>query len=452
MTDRRGASPSGKPPVYEPLPRLIGVWTMSAVVMGIIIGSGIFRSPAGIAAEIGSVGGIGLVWLAGGLITLCLALSLAELATLYPRAGGMYVYIREAFGRGAAFVYVWTFLLINPSNWAAISLIFGESIGRFAGLSDAGERLVAAALIVFVSTANYLSVRFAGRIQNVATFAKALALAAIAFVIFALADASGGAFAEPISFAVPGAGAFGVALVAVLWPYEGVAGSCALAGEVREPQRTLPRALILSVLVVMVLYLLINAAYLYAVPVAGVASSQLVATDAMRNAVGPNAELAIAACIALATFGSVAATSIVDPRVFFAPARDRLFFAAAGAVHPHFRTPYVAIVLSGVLAIIYLSVRTFEELAAQFVLGMWLFYGLAIAGLIVLRIRHPAVARPYRVPLYPLVPLVVVASAGLLILNALFDEGQRSSAWLNLAATASGIPVYWLWTKLTQKA
>lgn len=439
---------AGAPPAHEALPRLIGTWTMAAVVMGIIIGSGIFRTPASIAAGIGSVGGIGLIWVAGGLITICLALSLSELATMFPHAGGMYVYIREAFGPAAAFLYVWTFLFINPSNWAAISLIFGESVGRFVGLSDTGKRAIAAALIVFVTVANYVSVRFAGRLQNVTTFAKAAALAAIAFVIFAHAGGSTGALAAPVDFSVPGVGAFGVALVAVLWPYEGVAGSCALAGEVRDPQRTLPRALIFSVLVVMVLYLLINAAYLYALPVAEVAASGLVATDAMRRAVGPHAELAIAACIAIATFGAVAATSIADPRVFFAPARDGLFFAHAGAVHARFRTPHVAIVFSGILAILYLSVRSFEELAAQFVLGMWLFYGLAVSGLIVLRVRHPTAPRPYRVPGYPLVPLVVVLSAGLLILNALFDPGQRTSAWFNLAVTAAGVPVYVLWTRL----
>jgi APA family basic amino acid/polyamine antiporter len=440
------ATPTDSAATAGQLPRLIGAGTMAAVVIGTIIGSGIFRTPAAIAAEMGSIGGIALVWIAGGIVTLCLALSLAELATMYPRSGGLYVFLREAFGPGVAFVYLWTFLLVNPSNWAAISLIFAESLGRFVELTEAGKRLAAAALVVSVCAANYLSVRFAGRIQNVATTAKAVAVAAIALVIFALADGAGGALAAPASFAVPGFGAFGVALVAVLWPYEGVAGSCALAGEVRDPRRSLPRALVLSVLLVMVLYLAINAAYVYALPIEAVARSELVATDAMRAAVGPGAELAIAACIALSTFGAVAATSISDPRVFYASAREGLFFRATGAVHPRFLTPHVAIVFSGALAILYLSVRTFEELAAQFVLGMWLFYFLAVVGLVVLRIRRPAAERPYRVPLYPLVPAIVILGAGWLLLNSLIELPAIST--INLALSAAGIPVYWLWTRL----
>src|SRR5690606_2966674 len=295
----------------------------------------------------------------------------------------------------------------------------------------------------------YISVRFAASIQNFATSAKALALAAIALVIFFIGSGSEGALAAPIELSAPSMGAFGVAIIAVLWPYEGVAGACAISGEVRDPGRSMPRALILSVLLVMGLYLLINAAYLYVLPLDAVASSGLVAADAMQAVTGAKGAAAVAACVMLSTFGAVAAASISDPRVFYAMARDGAFFQRIGAVHPRFQTPYIAIVFSGALAIAYLWVRSFEELAAQFVLGLWLFYTLAVVGLIVLRVRRPELARPYRTFAYPLVPVVFVLAAGSLLLNSLVELPMIALA--NLAVTFLGIPVYFLWKRLRRR-
>jgi APA family basic amino acid/polyamine antiporter len=450
----RAGTPAAHPVAEEPiaapagLPRRIGMLSCAAIVAGTIIGSGIFRTPADIASTVGSVGGIAAVWIIGGLVTICLALCLAELATMFPRSGGVYVYLREAYGPTMAFVFGWTFLLINPANWAAIALIFGEYAGSFAQLGETGKRVLASAIVAFVCTANYISVRFAASIQNFATSAKALALAAIALVIFFVGSGSNGALAEPITFTAPSLGAFGVALIAVLWPYEGVAGACAISGEVRDPGRSLPRALILSVVVVMVLYLLINAAYLYVLPLSQVSTSGLVAADAMQAVTGPKGAAVVAACVMLSTFGAVAAASISDPRVFYAMARDGLFFKRIGAVHPKFQTPHVAIVVSGALAIAYLWVRSFEELAAQFVLGLWLFYTLAVVGLLILRVRQPNTVRPYRTFGYPLVPVVFVLGAGSLLLNSLVELPKIALA--NLAVTFLGVPVYFLWKRLAR--
>lgn len=430
----------------EALPRRLGLWSTSAIVVGMIIGSGIFRTPSSIAETIGSVGGVGIIWVLGGLITICLALCLAELATMFPRAGGIYVYLREAWGPGVAFVYGWTFLLINPSQWAAISLIFAEYLGQYTGFTENEKRLAASLLIALVTGLNYFSVRLAAAIQTFATSAKALALAGLALVVFLFASGTDGALAQPPSFSVPSLGAFGVALVAVLWPYEGVAASCALAGEVHDPARNLPRALVMSVAAVMVLYLLVNAAYLYALPLERVARSGLVASEAMQTVVGSGGAAVIGACVMISTFGAVAAAAIVDPRVFYAMARDGLFFQKVGAIHARHQTPHVAVIISGALAIAYLWVRSFEELAAQFILGLWLFYGLAVLGLLRLRARSPDAPRPYRVLAYPLVPIAFVLSAGWLLLNSFVELPQVSL--LNLAVTLAGIPVYWLWTKL----
>jgi basic amino acid/polyamine antiporter, APA family len=431
------------------LPRRIGLWPATAVVAGIIIGSGIFRTPASIAQAVDSVSLIALLWIAGGVITLCLALSLAELATSFPHAGGLYSYLREAFGPGMAFVFGWTFLVLNPSVWAAIALIFGEYAGHFVPLGDTGERLAATGLVAFVTATNYFSVRLAVAVQAVATSAKVFALAAIAAAIFTWGDGSAGAFAQPSGTASPSLGAVVGAFLAVLFSYEGIAASCAVFGEVRAPARNLPRALIVGVLTVIVLYLLVNAAYLHVLSLERIAAAPLVAAEAISLVAGAAGAAIISACVMLSTFGAVAGTALADPRVFYAMARDGLFFKGIGAIHPRHDTPHVAVLISGALACLFLWLRTFEELAAQFVLGMWPFYALAIIGLMVLRLRLPRAQRPFSVPLYPFVPvLFLLAALGLLV--ASFIELPLTSS-INAGITLLGVPIYWLWRRLAHR-
>ena len=301
--------------------------------MGITIGSGIFRVPSSVAQSVDSVGAIALLWILGGVLSLCLALSLSELASMFPRPGGIFVFLREAYGPVVAFVFGWTFLLINPASWAGISLIFAEYLGHFVPLDAAEKRWVAAALIALITVANYRSVPLAAAVQNVATSAKALALLGLAVVIFALGKGSDGALAAPVSFTVSSWGGFGVALIGVLFTYEGAAAFCALSGEVRDPARNLPRALLYGVALVTALYLLVNAAYLYVLPIDALKNSSLVAADAMTRVAGHSAASLISALVMLSTFGAVAATAIADPRVFCSMAREGLFFQALGKVH-----------------------------------------------------------------------------------------------------------------------
>lgn len=432
------------------LPRRLGFWSATAIVIGIIIGSGIFRTPASIAQAVDSVWVIGALWVAGGLITLCLGLCVAELGTLFPNAGGMYVYLREAFGPGVAFVFGWTFLIINPSVWAAIALIFGQYLGQFIPLGPHGQRIAAIALVLFVTLTNYFSVQLAASIQNAATSAKAFALVAIAVAVFTLGDGSAGALAQPATAHWPTTGALLGAFLAVLFSYEGVAGSSSVFGEVRDPARTIPPALIVSVLTVMLLYLLVNAAYLYVLPLDTVANSDLVAAQAMETVTGPSAAKIIAACVMLSTFGAVCATAIADPRVFYAMARDGLFFRSIGTVHPRFQTPHIAIVISGALACVYIWMRSFEELAAQFVLGFWPFYALIVLGQMLLRKRRPDAPRPFRTPLYPLVPLVFLGAAILLLVVSVFELPMTSL--LNVSIVVMGVPVYLLWRRSGAKS
>jgi len=430
------------------LPRRLGLWTSMAIVMGITIGSGIFRVPSSIAQSVDSVGPIAFLWILGGVLSLCLALSLSELATMYPRPGGVFVFLREAYGPVIAFVFGWTFLLINPASWAGIALIFAEYLGHFVPLDAAEKRWVAGALIALITVANYRSVPLAAAVQNFATSAKGLALLGLAVITFALGAGSEGALAAPIRLQVSNWGGFGVALIGVLFTYEGCAAFCALSGEVRDPQRNLPRALLYGVGLVTLLYLLVNAAYLYVLPIEAMRNSSLVAADAMTRVAGHFAAGTISALVMLSTFGAVAATAIADPRVFYSMAREGLFFKGLGKVHRSCETPHVAVLVAGAIAIVYVSLRNFDQLIATFILGLWPFYALAVLGVIVLRIRQPQTPRPYRTWGYPVVPLVVAAAAVLVLANS-FRE-QPAISFLNVAISLSGIPVYFVWRAVTR--
>lgn len=425
------------------LQRSLGAFTATAVVMGISIGSGIFRVPSSVAPLVDTVGGTGLLWVCAGLVTLCLALSLAELAAMFPQAGGNFVFLRESFGPAAAFLFGWTYLLVTPAGWAAVALTGAQYVGHFVPLTDRGERLVAVAVIASITIANYRSVPLGAGLQNAATSAKVLALLLLAVLIFALWRGEGGAMSQPVSFEIGSIGAFGVAMVTVLWAYEGITSFCALAGEVRDPGRSLPRALILGVLGVIVLYLLVNAAYAYALSFDEMKASPLVAADAVARVAGGAAAGLVAGLVVLSTFGAIAALALADPRVFYAMAKERLFFGVTGRVHPRFRTPHVAVAVTGTLACIWVSFRTFEELANTFVLGVWPFHALAVLGVLKLRHTRPDLARPYRTLGYPVVPIIFIAAALFLLTNSLIEQPRVSL--LNVAITLAGLPVYFIW-------
>lgn len=388
------------------------------------------------------------MWVAGGLVTLCLALCVAELGTMFPRAGGAYVYLRETFGPATSFAYGWTYLLlVTPSAWAALALVFAEYSGAFVALDSLGTRIVATMLIAFVTLANVLSMRFAAGVQNIATSAKVFALAAIIGVLFGAGDGAYGTLASDAPVQPMTLGGFVVGLVTALWAYDGVVAASSVFGEVRDPARTLPRALVAGVLVVTAIFLGLNAAFLYVLPMDAVAASELVAADAMRAVAGDVGASIIAAAVMLTTFGCIAAGAMCDPRVIFAMARDGLFFRAVGRVHPRFETPHVAVILCGSLAIIWVWVRNLEQLAAQLVLGLWPFFVLMVLGLMRLRMTKPRVDRPYRVPLFPLVPIAFVAASAVLLVGSFVELPNVSL--VNAATIALAFPVYFAWRFVT---
>lgn len=425
------------------LSRRLSVWSAAAAAVGLTIGSGIFRVPATVAAETGSVGGIALVWVLGGVITLCGALTIAELAAAFPRAGGIYVYLREAYGPLTAFLFGWSWFFIRSAASAGTALVFVAYLRTFVPLDDVAQRLTAVGLVVLVGAANYRSVRLGATIQDLSTVAKVLAILVAAAAIFALGEARGGALAAPPTLAPAGLGGIGVALVAALFAYDGWMAATLIAGEVRDPQRSLPRALGWGAAVIVATYLAINAAYLYALPLAELAASKAVAVDAVTRVAGAGGAAVIAALVMLSTFGGLNAGLMTGPRVYYAMAEDGLFFRRVAAVHPRFGTPHVAVVLLVALTAANASFRTFEQLAQAFVLLLYPFLALTVAAVFVLRRRRPDLNRPYRTVGYPLVPAIFLVGTVAMMGNALLR--QPAATLLGAAIVAAGVPVYFAW-------
>lgn len=414
-----------------------------AVVVGVIIGSGIFRVPSPIAGEVGNITGIAIVWIGGGLVALFGALSVAELAAMYPEAGGPYVYLRQAYGRPLAFLFGWMWLLTTPISWAAQSLIFAEYLGFFVPMSTLLIHVIAAALIVVVAAANYRSVKLGAVIQNLSTGAKVLAIVGLSVAIFLLAP---GGVHNPLHAATLGTAKWtgiGIGLVAALWAYDGWENLTTLSGEVRNPQRNLPLALIGGVIVVLIVYILINTAYLRALPLPQVAASKSIASDAATVVLGRAGASLVGALVMLSVFGTLNGSILSSPRVFFAMAEDGLFFRTVGKVHPKYETPYIAIAFIVVLAVIYVLLRDFMQLAEAYVLGIWPFLALAVIGLFVLRKSQPQYPRPYRAWGYPVIPALFVLATFVVVANSLY--AQFWSTFASIVITLVGVPLYFIW-------
>ncbi len=432
------------------LPRTLGVMSTAGLLIGITIGSGIFRVPSEVARDLGSVGGMTLVWLAGAAISVAGALTLVGLVSALPKTGGAYVYIREGFGPLAAFLYGWIKLIVTgPAALAAIALLFAEYGRAFAPLSDHQVQIVAGALLVVLTVANIRSVNWTARLQNASTVAKVVALAALSLVIFALGDPAHGTFARPIVWGGFTAGGFWTALIAVLWTYTGWVDVTYVAGEVRDPSRTFPRAVLGGMAIVLTVYLLANAAYLYALPTDAMASSKLVAATAAERAMGGRGAALVALLVMTSTFGSLNGSILTSPRVFFALAEDGLFFRSVAAVHPRYRTPYVSLLLYMVLGLAGIATRSFEQLADLFVLGIWPFYALSVGAVFLMPRRRPDLAncRGWGHPVMPIAFLLVSAA---MLANGLVNRPFEMS--LSAGIILLGVPVYFAWRALVRRA
>jgi amino acid transporter len=420
------------------------VWSAAAVLVGSTIGSGIFRVPSTVAADVGAVGAMMLLWVLGALVALFGALTIAELAALFPRTGGIYVFLREAYGPLPAFLFGWTELLvIRPSALGAIAMLFAEYVQEFLPLTDLHVRMVAAGAIVLLAAANIRSVSWGAAVQNASTAAKVLALVGVALLAFVLGDGTTGALASEPEFTPLSWGGFGVALIAVMWAYDGWADLTFMAGEVRDPGRTLPRALLGGTAAIVVIYLIVNAAYLYVLPADEMAGSVLVAADAARRILGDAGASLIAAMVMLSAFGALNGSTMTGPRIFYAMADDGLFFQPIAAVHPRYQTPWLAIGLAALLGVGYVSIRSFEQLADSFILGIWPFYALAVGAVFLLRRKRPDLERPYRTVGYPVVPAVFLIASVAMLLNSLVE--QPGATLFGFGIIASGVPVFYVW-------
>jgi APA family basic amino acid/polyamine antiporter len=428
----------------ERLPRAVGLFSAVAVSVGVTVGSGIFRVPATVAGQLPDAGSIILCWVAGGLIALCGALSLAELAAALPRSGGVFAYILESFGPLPAFLFGWAELVVvRAAALGAVATIFAEYLGYFIPLNALQVREVAAGTIAVIGAMNYIGVRRAAAVLSATTLAKYLAVLALGFLACTAHGGTSAHFAPLWSEALSPS-LIATALIPVMWTYDGWADLSMLGGEVSNPRRTLPLALILGAVCVMFVYLIVNLGFMYAVPLHEMAGSRLIAaTVAGRIPLLAGAGTAlIVSTVLIATFSGLNGSMLVGSRIFFAMADRGLLFRAVARISPRFNSPSVAIGLATALGVVYVLENDFAQLAGKFILGIWPFYALAVAGVFVLRRRRPDLPRPYRVWGYPLVPaLFLLASVGL-IMNALLTDPRNTA--VTLLIILAGVPVYWL--------
>lgn len=436
----------------ERLPRHLGLASAIAVLIGSTIGSGIFRVPATVAASLGQPGPVLLAWVVGGVIALCGALTLAELSAALPRSGGVFAYILEAFGPFPAFLFGWAELtVVRASALGAIATIFAEYLGYFFHFSPMTVRYVAAGAVLLVGVFNYVGVNLAAVVMNLTTVAKYGALAALALLAFALGDGSL-ANLSPGWSAGLNVSAFATVLVAVMWSYDGWADLAFMGGEVKNPTRNLPLALILGTLAIVVVYLLINVAFLYLVPIPQMAQAKLIAATAAERIplLGRMGAAVVSAIVVVSCFGTLNGSMMTGPRVFFAMADRGLFFQGIARVSPKYKTPSTAIGLATCLGIVYVLLNDFQQLADKFILGIWPFYALAVGAVFVLRATRPDLERPYKVLGYPVVPLLfLVASVGMVV-NALLTDPVNTG--ITFAIILAGVPAWFLWRTVTVRS
>ena len=436
------------------LARDLGVSHATAVVVGTIIGSGIFLVPAEMMQAVGSAKLVYAAWIVGGLLSFFGALSYAELGAMKPQAGGEYVYMRDAYGPLAGFLYAWTwFILAKPASIATVTSGIVRILGTFPALSFLPQeafkfgfsitwgQLVAIAATILISALNYIGIRRAGEFQLFFTALKIAMILSIVGICFTFSHGSWSNFATGFTGAKGGLAGFMAALVAALWAYDGWNDLNMVSEEVSHPERSIPIALIAGVAIIGALYMLLNASVQYVMPAAAMASSPRPASDAMLMSVGPWGAAIVSAGMAFSMLVTLNGTIMSGARVPFAMSRDGYFFKAMAEVHPRFHTPSVSIIVQAALAILLLLFAgTFRQLFSLAIFAEWLFYMFATTTIFVFRKRNPDANRPYRAWGYPVVPAIFVLASAVLLYYT-FTDNLRNSAWGTFVILA-GIPIY----------
>ena len=417
-----------------------------AINAGTMIGTGIFIVPQSIAASVETAGWILGVWVVASLLAMLGAFTYAELGAAIPRAGGDYVYIRDAFGRRAGFLFGWTQLLVARSgSIAALAAGVSIQLGDFLNLGTGGQKIAALAAIALLTGINIRGVRSGGNVQVLFTVLKIGALLLLISLAFT-SDSGGAANFSPLFS--PGIelgfiGLFGLALVDALWAYDGWNDVNLTAGEVKDPKRNIPRAMLGSIGLVMLVYMLANLAYLYILPASSQAASERVAADVARAVLGDSGARFINLAILLSMFGALNGSILSGARIFYAMADDGLFFRKFASVHPRFFTPAVALVGQALWAAVLIAFAVYRQLTTYVVFASWVFYALSSLALIRLRRTRPDLDRPYRAWGYPYAQILFVIAATGIILNTLWVSPRESM--IGLAIIALGVPVFWIW-------
>lgn len=447
------------------------------IVAGSMIGSGIFRKPATMAGQLGSPELLLVVWIVAGIMTFIAALVNSEVSGMIDATGGQYVYFRKMYGDGFAFIYGWSILsVIQTGSQAAIAYVFGEYLGYFIKypllpadwsnfsvfmpfvgnihpFMEFGPKAVAILCIIFLTLINYIGVIFGGLVQTIITFIKIGSMLVLSLLLFASGSGSlsnlNGSFSIPHESLNGFIAMIGLALSGAFWAYDGWNNVTFVAGEIKEPQRNVPKALLYGTLIVMGLYILMNVAYLYILPVDVMAKSPLVAAEAAQEIFGPAGAAVISIAVIISTFGALNGSILASARVQFAMAKDNLFFNVLGKVHPRFGTPHTSLLLQGFWSAVLVLSGSFDTITDYVIFATWLFYMLGSVGVIVLRKKMPGTPRPYKVWGYPVVPAIFIIFSFLFLVNSLISDSRDAA--MGLILILLGLPFYIYWKYFAKK-
>ena len=435
------------------LARTLNLRDLILLVIGTVIGSGIFLVPGPVLRASGGSLGVALaVWTVAGILSLLGALTYGELGAMNPEAGGLYIYIRDAFGPLAAFLYGWTaFFVISAGSMATLAVAFTAYLGQFVELSPVAGKVTALLMIVVLMLVNVRGTRQGADVQNVSTLIKVVAIAIMSVLLLVLGH--GPASTTPMWPATVDTSllrGIGLAMVSVLWAYEGWQYATFSAGETINPQRTFPRGIVIGTALLIGIYLLVNFAYVAALGTDGAAHSDRIAAEAVGAVFGPVAAKAIAAIILVSMFSAANGIALTAPRMFYAMANDGIFFSRMANVHPRFGTPAFAIVAFCSWAMVLAASGSFEQLLTYVVFVGWIFYALGALAIFAYRRNAPDAVRPFRTPGYPLTPILFVLSAVAIVGNTVIAEPGRAAVGLGMVAL--GVPAFMLWRAKAKRA